>query len=205
MSNENLGGSAAESETDSVGQDQTSNTNSDQVKDPESVLKHNRKLVAELRALKEERERLASQMSEIEQEKLASAGKKDELIQSLKTQVKEREEKLKKTTQSFAMKAVNQQVADAARAMGCDRPELIMKLADLSDVPVGDDFQVDAEALRMSLEKVREDVPQLFKKPVSAPRDGTPGSSQMFTGQKPIGKMSVAELAEMYTKKALEG
>lgn len=207
---ETLSGRAGESEAGSAAQSDNKaqvNTSeedraSEKVKNPEGVLKENRRLLSDLKKLKEEREQLSSRLEEIEQNQLAAAGKKDELISALKTQVKERDEKLKKTTQGYAMRAVNQQVAEAAREMGCDKPELIMKLADLSEVPVSDDFTVDRESLRAALERVKADVPALFKKTVSAPRDGTPTNDGKILGvregDKDFGSMTLGELKQQW-------
>lgn len=172
------------------------------VKNPAGLITKNRELLAKLKAEQEKARESQERLAQIEQEQLAAAGKKDELIDNLKKQVKETGEKLKTVTQTFALKSVNSQVLDAARAMGCEKPEVVMKLADLSDVTVTDDFSVDHDALKNALEKVKEGVPELFKKQVSAPKDGTPAS---FTGgAKPVSAMSIAELQKLYMEKALK-
>jgi len=176
-------------------------TSTEEVKNPDAVLKKNRELLAKLKAEQERNRENAEKLEALEQEKLAQAGKKDELIESLKKQVKEREEKVKGLTQTFALKSVNAQVLEAARAMGCEKPDVVMKLADLSDVTVGDDFSVDQEALKLALGKVRDEVPTLFKKAPIAPKDGTP--TNQTEGTKPLSQMSVAELQALYAKKAL--
>lgn len=178
------------------GQDQN-----EQVKDPGAVLKKNRELLAKLKAEQEKAKAAHEKLEQLEQEQLAHAGKKDELIESLKKQVREKDEKLKGVTQTFALKSVNSQVIDAARAMGCEKPEVIMRLADLSDVTVQDDFTVDQTALKAALDKVKSDLPELFKKTPAAPRDGVP--SNQVDKPKAIGQMSIKELQELYTKKAL--
>lgn len=178
------------------GQDQN-----EQVKDPGAVLKKNRELLAKLKAEQEKAKAAHEKLEQLEQEQLAHAGKKDELIESLKKQVREKDEKLKGVTQTFALKSVNSQVIDAARAMGCEKPEVIMRLADLSDVTVQDDFTVDQTALKAALDKVKSDLPELFKKTPAAPRDGVP--SNQVDKPKPLGQMSIKELQELYTKKAL--
>jgi len=172
----------------------------DTVKNPDAVLKKNRELLAKLKEKSEAEQKLKEQLEQIEQDKLAQSGKKDELIDALKKQIRERDEKLKTVTQTFAFKTVDQQVLDAARDMGCTKPEMIKKLADLSGVTVSDDFSVDRDALKLALEKVKEDLPELFKKTPSAPRDGTPAAI-MQTNE--VGKMSIKELQDAYRKSVL--
>jgi len=172
----------------------------DAVKNPDAVLKKNRELLAKLKEKSEAEQKLKEQLEQIEQDKLAQSGKKDELIDALKKQIRERDEKLKTVTQTFAFKTVDQQVVDAARDMGCTKPEMIKKLADLSGVTVSDDFSVDRDALKLALDKVKEDLPELFKKTPSAPRDGTPAAI-MQTNE--VGKMSIKELQDAYRKSVL--
>ncbi len=171
------------------------------VKSPEAVLKKNKELLSKLKAEQERNRENAEKLEALEQEKLAQAGKKDELIEALKKQVKEKDEKAKSLTQTFALKSVNTQVLEAARLMGCERPDVVMKLADLSEVTVGEDFSVDQEALKLALGKVRDEVPTLFKKAPVAPKDGTP--TNQVEGTKPLHQMSVKELSDLYLKKAL--
>lgn len=173
----------------------------EEIKNPDAVLKKNRELLAKLKIEQDKAKSIQEKLEQIEQEKLAQAGKKDELIESLKTKTKTLEEQYKQATQSFALKTVNSQVLEAARAMGCEKPEVIMKLADLSSVTVNDDFSVDSEALKIALDKVKEDVPALFKKVAAAPRDGVPATGDVKA--KTPDQMSIAELKALYEKKAL--
>lgn len=178
-------------------------TPEEQVMNPQAVLKKNRELLARLKAEQDRAKEAQEKLDALEQDKLATAGKKDELIEQLKKQLKEKGDELKGVTQTFARKSVNSQILEAARAMGCDKPEVVIKLADMSDVTVGDDFSVDRDALKSALEKVRDEVPTLFKKTPMAPKDGTPSAG--YEAPKSIAKMTVAELTELYKQKALKG
>jgi len=172
----------------------------EEIKNPEAVLKKNRELLAKLKAEQEKAKSIQEKLDMIEQEKLAQAGKKDELIEALKNKTKTLEEQYKSATQTFALKTVNSQVMDYARSMGAEKPEVIMKLADLSTVTVNEDFSVDSDALKLALEKVRDEVPALFKKVPAAPKDGVPA---VDSGPKGVGQMSIKELQDLYLKKAL--
>ena len=198
MSTESTANGQSDEQTNGELNNQESTT--DAVKNPDAVLKKNRELLAKLKEKSEAEQKLKEQLEQIEQDKLAQSGKKDELIDALKKQIRERDEKLKTVTQTFAFKTVDQQVVDAARDMGCTKPEMIKKLADLSGVTVSDDFSVDRDALKLALDKVKEDLPELFKKTPSAPRDGTPAAI-MQTNE--VGKMSIKELQDAYRKSVL--
>lgn len=182
--------------------DQVDTTDNVEIKSPEGVLKKNRELLAKLKEQQERTKSMQEKLDQIEQEKLAQSGKKDELIDNLKKTLKEKDDQLKSVTQTFALKTVNQQVIEAARSMGAEKPDVVMKLADLSDVQVGDDFSVDNEALKIALERVKADVPQLFKKATAAPRDGTPTTQGVKTS---VQGMSISELQKLYMEKALGG
>jgi hypothetical protein len=172
-----------------------------EIKDAKAVLKKNAELLSKLKTEKTIREELEKKINEAEQEKLASSGKKDELIENLKKQLASKDTELKQTTQNFAWKSVKQQVIETARAMGAENPEAVMRLADLKSVAVNDDYSADADALKSVLEQVKAEVPMLFKKQVAAPKDGTPNYKP--EGQKTLGNMTIAELKDLYTKKAL--
>lgn len=176
--------------------------NTESVKSPEAVLKKNRELLAKLKTEQEKSRELESKWQQAEEDRLAKEGKKDELIQNLKSKLTENESKLKTVTQTFALKTVNEQVKDAARAMGAEKPELVMKLADLSTVTVSDDFSVDSAALKSALESVKQEAPELFKKTPTPPRDGVPRTGD--TSQKPLSGMSIAELQALYSKQGLK-
>jgi predicted nuclease with TOPRIM domain len=166
--------------TETKGQEQLVTKEFDSTKDAAGVFKKNQELLSKLKELQTKASEAQSRLDEIEQTKLMETGQKDEVIKRLQTQIKEREDKLKVTTQSFALKIINAQVADQARAMGCDKPEILLKLADLSTVSVMDDFSVDSDALKAAIERVKVDLPELFKKQVAAPRDEVPASAKGF-------------------------
>lgn len=170
------------STTENLPNGETASANGDEtqtpeIKNPAGLLKKNAELLAKLKAEQEKARAHEERLAQIEQDQLAAAGKKDELIDSLKKQVKEHQDKLKSVTQTFALKSVNSQVMDAARAMGCEKPEVVMRLADLSSVSVSDDFSVDAEALKTALDQVKSQVPELFKRTPGAIKDGSPTTS----------------------------
>ena len=97
-------------ETTNGGQSANGETNTEEIKNPEAVLKKNRELLAKLKAEQDKAKSIQEKLDQIEQEKLAQAGKKDELIDALKTKAKTLEEQYKQATQTFALKSVNSQV-----------------------------------------------------------------------------------------------
>jgi hypothetical protein len=188
------GGSASDSAEGSAPREE----NTEQVNNAEAVAKKNRELLAELKKEREARVESQKQLDAIETQKLADSGQKDELIKKYQDQTKALEEKLKNSTNTFAMKTVKHQLKEAARAMGCEKPELVLKLANLSDISVStEDFTVDTDSVKTVLEAVRDEAPMLFKKSVAPPRDGTPTTDETKSGY-------LAELKAAKTQRELD-
>lgn len=177
----------------------TPDGNKEQVNNAEAVARKNRELLAELKKEREAKAEFQKQLDDIETQRLADSGQKDELIKKLQDQIKATEEKLKGTTNTFATKTVKAQLREAARAMGCEKPDLVLKLANLSDISVStEDFSVDSDSLKGVLEAVKNEAPELFKKQAAPPRDGNPGSpNQEETGY-------LAELKKAKTQRELD-
>ena len=179
-------------------QNQNQNTDPETVKDPASVLKKNRELLAEIARIKEQNRQLAAEKEQENLTRLEQEGNKDELISALKKQVKDSEDKTKSITKAFAGKTVRQQMLTAAAKAGAENPDLVLRLVDTSEIEISDDFEVNADQLNSALGKVKDDVPALFKKQTSAPRDGNPGGFE--TGKKDLSKMTDSELRRAFKR-----
>jgi hypothetical protein len=198
MSTEEIqGGSASNSDEGSALREEAT----EQVINADGYQKKNRELLAELKKEREAKAEFQKQLDAIETQKLADSGQKDELIKRLQTQLSERETKLKESTNTFAMKTVKAQFSDAARAMGCEKPHLALKLANLADVSVStDDFSVDADSIKAALEAVKDEAPELFRKNVPAPRDGTPSTSAIRGSGSVTAESSLDELKAAFNR-----
>lgn len=157
------------------------------------VVGHNKKLQSRL-------EELESRIMQTEQQKLEAEGKKDELIESLRSQLGEREEKLKDVTSTFAYRSVTEQVRAEAAKLGCVDSSALVKLLDLGEVDIDSEtFSANSEQIQGLLEQSKQKYPYLFGKPAPKFAEGVPSSNQKF--EVDTSKMSAAELHQFYVQK----
>lgn len=160
------------------------------------VVGNEKKLKSELSVLREEVERFR-------QEKLQAEGNNTEVIESLRKQNKELDEKLKKTTNNFGWKIVSSEIKSVAAKEGCTNPDKLLKLIDDEDyktLPVGDDFSVDTDAIKALIEKAKVQNADigLFKTTKAAPVDGVPNSRPQKIDKVDLNKLSAADLKALY-------
>ena len=164
------------------------------------------KALAEKRNWSEKAKLLESRLKELEQEKMARDGQKDELISALQKEAKDLRESLTKTKKSYAYNSVLKQVELKAAEMGCVDTQLLTKALDLDSLTVtvvsDDDYRVDESALLPHLEKLRKEKSFLFKQAAPNFKDGVPASTSGVITSKQVdfSKMSLAEMKE-YAKK----
>ncbi len=175
-------------------------SNSDAVKNAEAVLAKNKELLAELNRLKGENKSFLDKAAEAEQEKLMAAGKKDEVIANLQKQITELKTSGQTTQSRYAKTAVEDQILIAARSMGSDKPETVLKLIDQTGITVDDNFRVNKDQLNAALAKVKEDVPALFRKAAGRMNDLDPQSAKDMNLKPDTKKMSREQLREAYVK-----
>lgn len=137
-----------------------------------------RKLLGEKKALQAQHAEAQARLEALEQERLSSEGKKDELIQKLQKATLEKEDKLKKVVGAFQYRAVSNKFVEKAKAEGCLKPEKLMALADLSaiEVDVENDFAVSDESVTSIIENLKKEVPFFFQKADVKIHDTTPNS-----------------------------
>lgn len=177
-------------------QNQNQPVDDQEIKDPKAVLAKNRELLAEVAKIKAEKLALQNERDAAELAKVEATGNKDAVIETLRKQAKDAEEKRVADSKRFGKKTVNDQLVSAALQMGAEKPELVLRLVDTASIGIDDDYQVDSAALKAALGKVKEDVPALFKKQAAAPRDGNP------SGFTPDGKVDVSKLSREQMKDA---
>lgn len=185
-------------------QDQSQNQNQNQpddveIKDPKAVAAKNRELLAELARIKAEKKSLQEERDAAELAKVEASGNKDAMIEAYKKQLKEADDKRLADSKRYGKKAVQDQLIAAARELGAEDPELVLRLADTSTISIDDDFQVDQAALKTALGSIKEKVPALFKKTVAAPRDGTPNGFDA-NGKVDISKLNREQLKAEFRK-----
>lgn len=131
----------------------------------------------------------------LEQEQKAQ-GKWKEIAEAKDKQLNSVLSKLKNTT----VKVV---VERELTALGIN-PSFIEKAAKLVDVDGisfdPENYSEGVEQLKFQVQKLKEEVPVLFKRTVSKPRDGVPADGITAKAQKDIKKMSNEDLDKLYAK-----
>ena len=181
--------------------DQTTQTQNNQVTSGDKVAYDtHRKLLAEKKNLQAKYEEMEKQFNEINEQKLQSEGKKDELLEAYKQKIGTYEEKFN----NFAYSAVSNNVALEAQQMGCVDNDALVKLVDLSSLNVGDNFSVDKEEVRTMLESVKKERPYLFKPVNPNVNTGVPKDFNSETGKVDFSKMSHEEMVAYANKHGIK-
>lgn len=157
-----------------------------------------RKVVGAHKNMQEKFSLLESELRTLKEDKLMSEGKKDEVMESLRTKNKELESKLQTSIGNFAYKAVSGEVAKEAMKLGCVDADALIQLVDLGELDVSDDFMVDAEQVKTMLEDVKKKRPYLFQKEAPKFIDGKPQSGDLK--QKDWKKSTLNEKLELFKK-----
>ncbi len=148
--------------------------NEEVVRNPESVLAKNKELLGKQRDLKERLAELEAQKSLMEQSKLESAGKKDELIESLRKTLKEEQDSRKVERNSYAYSVVSSKVREEAAKQGCLDTRSFIKLLEKDDfntLEISDDYNVNGDDLKRLVESKRNALHFLFKKDIPPTSD----------------------------------
>ncbi len=162
------------------------------------TLSEAKKLREQLRSMDD----LQARLKELEQEKLGSEGKKDEVISSLKAELDKTSKEKKQVFQKFAYRSLGEQVRVEAMKQGCVDATALMKLADLSEVEIDPDtFEADKDRLAEIVTGMKSTNPYLFSK--SAPRiNANLPNGEQNVDKKAIDfkKMTAAEITEWLNK-----
>lgn len=135
----------------------------------------------------------------------AKAAKHDEVVESQRSEQEKAVEAARKEGAESVLAAANARlVASEARALAAEAdfrsPALAVKALDLSEVAVGDDGEVDADAIRAALKELAAAEPYLVKDDTPAPRrprsDPSQGSGK--TTDPPAGQRGRDEAARRY-------
>lgn len=170
----------------------------EQVVNPEKVLAKNRELLGKQRELKDKLAELESQTALMEQGKLEAAGKKDELIESLRKSYREEQEARKKERNGYAYSVVSSKIREEAALQGCVDGNAFIKLLDKEDfnaLEIGDNYDVNNEDLKRLVESKRDSLSFLFRRNVPPTSDLTPGRVENYeTKPKDVSQLSDEEL-----------
>jgi len=163
-------------------------------KSAEEYAKKWREAAAQAKKERQEKAAYKARLETIENEKLESQGK-----------YKEMWEKDRKELDAIKSAAINGSkkayLKDELISLGLNPSvtEKALRLADLDSIEVDKEtFKPDMEQISYEARKMREELPMLFTKKFSPPKDGTPGTSKVE--KKSVRNMSNEELDAIYAE-----
>ena len=173
---------------------------SSDAKDTVSYETH-KKLLAQRKADQERLRELEAKFQSIEESKLEAEGRKDELVESLRKRLEEKDNALNDIQKQYATKTLTEQIKAKAVELGCkpnyaDKLIRLMDDSDLKSIQVDENYMANHDDLRMVLEKTKKDVPDFFSKTVTI-GDSTP-SNNPYMKPSDRSKLSTKELIEDY-------
>lgn len=145
----------------------------------EALENKNRELLGKIKSEREKREELAARLDAIEQEKLESQGKYQDINKSLKERLAQIEKEKNDSVNKFRLNAINSSLRQAALEAGCERPDAVLKLLEREEkalIEVDDEYRVDTQTVNPILERIKTDYPMLFRKTSVPVKDVTPGN-----------------------------
>lgn len=125
-----------------------------------------RRTVGEVKALKAKLAELQAQREAEEQQRLAEQGKWKEKAELLERALKEKDQKFETVVNNFAKKIFTESAKQVAMQVGVRKEAIddVLKVADFSDIEIGEDFSVNQEQLKSKLEELSKQKPWFFEK-----------------------------------------
>jgi hypothetical protein len=154
-----------------------------------------RKVLSEKKKASEKLTNLEAELQKMKEERLQLEGKKDEYIDTLKKKLTDLETNHKKAVGTFAYNAVTNALQNEALKHGCIDSDALIKLVDVSSLEVSDDFKVDGENLKTTIEDLKKSKPYLFSK--EAPKFADAKKPVVDVKQSGLKGKSVDELSKM--------
>ena len=155
----------------------------------------NQELLAEKRQLQAQHNELKARLDSIKDDKLASEGKKDELIESLKKKHEDASGKLNKAVGYFADKSVKSALREEAIKAGCVNVDDFIKLCDVSQIDVSDDFDVSAAQVKALVSESKKARGYLFQGKAPSVKTGTPSKPELEKDWRKLSSIDQAKLA----------
>ncbi len=137
-----------------------------------------------------------SKLEALEQADMESKGKQTELIDSLRKQLSEQQQREKEKDQRNAWNSVKSQITQAALENGCTAPSKLIKLldkADLDTLQVDDDYSVNRDDLTRLMEKAKKDNEFIFTVAKAPVKDVNPGLRESDLQAKPKDPRTMSE------------
>lgn len=159
----------------------------------------------EAKKFRQENAELKRRLDEAEAAKLTEQGNFKEIAEKAQKKAAELEKELKSTKGSFAFKSVSNQVATEALRLGCIDTDALIKLTDLSDLEVKEDYSVEPDSIKSLLDAMVKTKPFLFKKADPKISDGLPpGRGTGGGGKKELKDLTLEEKMALLDSGKLE-
>jgi len=173
-------------------------TQTEPVRNPEGVLNKNKELLGLNKRLGTKVNELEDLVKNFQENKQISEGQKDEVIESLRGQLKTLKGELKDTKDSYNWNTVESQVKQAALKEGCVDAEKLVRLIndeEFASLEVNDKFRVNADDLTNLLAKAKKENVFLFEEGSANINDITPSTKLLKKEPaKPLEQMSAQEI-----------
>jgi hypothetical protein len=168
---------------------------------PEELSRRLKQTAEEAKKYRQTNSELKARIDAIESEKLTQEGKWKELAEKEKSRADKAEKEAREKHAKFAMRTVEGQVKAEAAKLGCVDSDALLKLMDLTELEVDDDYQVNADTMKIQLEKLKKEKSYLFPKEAAGHRDLPPASGREGFKEKAVKDMSIAEMQAFLLKK----
>lgn len=159
------------------------------------------RLLGEVKSLKQQLADIKQYNEQLEMQKLEVEGNKDKMIEHLQAKVQSLETNVKQKENAFATATLGSQVKTEAAKMGCANPDDLIKLIDLQSIPVDPEtYTGDTDSIRLMLEEQKKSRPFFFGKPAPQVYDVAQQNKVLNKPQKDFSQMNREELNEELSK-----
>lgn len=180
--------------------DATASVNADETveinRSPEDYAKRLSEVAAENKKFRQANAELKAKNEAIENERLAEQGKWQEIAQKERARAEAAEKAAKETNARFALRTVESQVKAEAAKRGCVDTDALLKLMDMNDLEVDEDYSVKGETMNQVFERMQKEKGYLFSKQAPNHRDLAPGSGKHSFKEKSVKELSLKEKIE---------
>lgn len=163
------------------------------------------RLLGEVKSLKAKLAEAEAQAQSQQMQILEAEGNKDKQIEFLQGRVQSLETNLNQKEKAFATATLGGQVKAEAAKMGVQNPDDLIRLMDISGIPVDPDtYTGDADSIRIMLEEQKKSRPFFFGKQAPQVHDVAQQNKVLNKPQKDFSQMSREELEEQIAQMASE-
>lgn len=152
------------------------------------------KVLGEKKTMQKTVDEMKLKLAEYEEKALSQETdlkKQNELLQK---KLKETNDKALSSVKMFNEKVVKSKFQAEAAKLGCLNADLAYKAIDLTNIEIGENFELDSDSIKTAIEGFAKANPYLFKNDVPAPRNGKPANDS--SGGIDFKKMSSTEIKE---------